>query len=52
MKQVQNVIVSMKEVEGTTEKFSVTYPGLIDDVETGSSNSYSMTVLIGLEVIE
>ncbi|MFC3418366.1 pyruvate kinase [Salinicoccus hispanicus] len=31
----QTVSVSMDEVVGTTEKFSVTYPGLIDDVETG-----------------
>ena len=28
--------ISMKEVEGTTEKFSVTYAGLIDDVQVGS----------------
>lgn len=31
----QAVSVSMEEVVGTPEKFSVTYPGLIDDVETG-----------------
>ena len=30
------IIVSMTEVEGTTEKFSVTYAGLIDDVHVGS----------------
>ncbi|MDK9871076.1 MAG: pyruvate kinase [Staphylococcus equorum] len=30
------VIVSMKEVEGTPEKFSVTYDNLINDVEEGS----------------
>ncbi|MEB8126810.1 pyruvate kinase [Staphylococcus succinus] len=30
------VIVSMTEVEGTTEKFSVTYDNLINDVEEGS----------------
>ena len=29
-------IVSMKEVEGTPEKFSITYEGLIDDVQPGS----------------
>ena len=32
----QNIIVSMKEVEGTPEKFSITYEGLIDDVHIGS----------------
>src|SRR3954454_13678054 len=32
----KNIIVSMTEVEGTTEKFSVTYPGLIEDVHVGS----------------
>ncbi|MCA1025204.1 MULTISPECIES: pyruvate kinase [Cytobacillus] len=32
-----NIIVSMNEVEGTTDKFSVTYSGLIDDVHIGSS---------------
>ncbi|KHD84642.1 pyruvate kinase [Heyndrickxia ginsengihumi] len=31
-----NVTISMKEVLGTTEKFSVTYEGLIDDVTAGS----------------
>ena len=30
------VIVSMTEVEGTPEKFSVTYDNLINDVEEGS----------------
>ncbi|MBP3038782.1 pyruvate kinase [Bacillaceae bacterium Marseille-Q3522] len=32
----KNVIVSMNEVEGTTDKFSVTYTGLIDDVQVGA----------------
>lgn len=32
----KNVVISMTEVEGTPEKFSVTYTGLIDDVEVGS----------------
>lgn len=32
-----NIIVSMNEVEGTIDKFSVTYSGLIDDVHIGSS---------------
>ncbi|EGQ0373272.1 pyruvate kinase [Staphylococcus pseudintermedius] len=31
-----HVIVSMQEVEGTAEKFSVTYENLINDVEVGS----------------
>ncbi|WP_404453523.1 pyruvate kinase [Virgibacillus necropolis] len=31
------VTVSMKEIEGTAERFSITYPGLIDDVQEGSS---------------
>ncbi|WP_430784834.1 pyruvate kinase [Virgibacillus flavescens] len=31
------VIVSMNEVEGTAEKFSITYPGLINDLHEGSS---------------
>ena len=32
-------IISMKEVEGTPEKFSVTYEGLIDDVRCGFKDS-------------
>jgi len=44
-----NIIVSMKEVEGTTEKFSVTYEGLIDDVQPGSKILLD-DGLIGLEV--
>ncbi len=28
--------VTMEEIEGTAERFSVTYPGLINDVHTGS----------------
>ncbi|MCS4485676.1 pyruvate kinase [Staphylococcus americanisciuri] len=31
-----DVTVSMTEVEGTEDKFSVTYPQLIDDIEIGS----------------
>src|SRR3954471_10372277 len=42
-------IVSMTEVEGTPEKFSVTYEGLIDDVEIGSKILLD-DGLIGLEV--
>ncbi|MEC2078156.1 pyruvate kinase [Metabacillus fastidiosus] len=44
------VIVSMKEVIGTTEKFSITYEGLIDDVHIGSTILLD-DGLIGLEVI-
>lgn len=44
-----NVIVSMTEVEGTAEKFSITYPGLIDDVQVGSKILLD-DGLIGLEV--
>ncbi len=42
-------IVSMKEVEGTPERFSVTYEGLIDDVHPGSKILLD-DGLIGLEV--
>lgn len=45
------VIVSMKEVEGTADKFSVTYEGLIDDVHVGSKILLD-DGLIGLEVVE
>ncbi len=45
----KNVIVSMDEVEGTPEKFSITYPGLIDDVHVGSKILLD-DGLIGLEV--
>ncbi|MGD6967579.1 pyruvate kinase [Rossellomorea vietnamensis] len=44
------VIVSMTEVLGTTEKFSVTYESLIDDVHEGSKILLD-DGLIGLEVI-
>ncbi|AIE61006.1 pyruvate kinase [Bacillus methanolicus] len=36
LKAGQEIIISMKEVLGTPEKFSVTYTGLIDDVQKGS----------------
>ncbi|MDG0842684.1 pyruvate kinase [Staphylococcus equorum] len=36
LKRDTEVIVSMTEVEGTPEKFSVTYDNLINDVEEGS----------------
>jgi pyruvate kinase len=45
----KNIIISMNEVEGTTEKFSVTYEGLIDDVHVGSQILLD-DGLIGLEV--
>ena len=45
----ENIIISMNEVEGTVEKFSVTYPGLIDDVQVGSKILLD-DGLIGLEV--
>ncbi|MHC0037384.1 pyruvate kinase [Pseudoneobacillus sp. C159] len=45
-----HIIVSMVEVEGTTEKFSVTYPGLIHDVHVGSRILLD-DGLIGLEVL-
>ncbi len=44
-----HVIVSMTEVEGTVDKFSITYPGLIDDVNEGSKILLD-DGLIGLEV--
>ncbi|MEJ9150792.1 pyruvate kinase [Bacillus smithii] len=50
LKKGTNVIVSMKEVTGTAEKFSVTYPNLIDDVEIGSRILLD-DGLIGLEVV-
>ena len=37
LKPGDKCIISMKEVDGTPEKFSVTYEGLIDDVEIGSN---------------
>ncbi|WP_010651134.1 pyruvate kinase [Oceanobacillus massiliensis] len=36
LEQGNSVIISMNEVEGTAEKFSVTYEGLIRDVHEGS----------------
>jgi pyruvate kinase len=45
-----HISVSMIEVEGTTEKFSVTYPGLINDVQVGSKILLD-DGLIGLEVL-
>ncbi|MBY0146598.1 pyruvate kinase [Neobacillus niacini] len=45
-----NITISMTEVEGTKEKFSITYPGLIDDVHVGSKILLD-DGLIGLEVL-
>ncbi|GIN66822.1 pyruvate kinase [Bacillus sonorensis] len=45
------LIVSMEEVIGTTEKISVTYDGLIHDVSKGSTILLD-DGLIGLEVLE
>ncbi|WP_449621462.1 pyruvate kinase [Robertmurraya sp. Marseille-Q9965] len=47
----KNITISMTEVEGTVDKFSITYEGLIDDVEVGSKILLD-DGLIGLEVIE
>jgi pyruvate kinase len=47
----QEVRISMTEVLGTPEKFSITYPGLIDDVSEGSSILLD-DGLIGLEVLK
>lgn len=47
----QEVIISMTEVLGTVDKFSVTYPGLIDDVQPGSTILLD-DGLIGLEVLQ
>ncbi|WP_153123962.1 pyruvate kinase [Peribacillus tepidiphilus] len=44
-----NVIISMTEVLGTPEKFSITYEGLIEDVRVGSKILLD-DGLIGLEV--
>ncbi|WP_077299084.1 pyruvate kinase [Virgibacillus pantothenticus] len=49
--QGEVVYVSMKEVEGTSKRFSVTYSGLIDDVHEGSKILLD-DGLIELEVVE
>jgi pyruvate kinase len=51
LKSGENIIVSMTEVEGTTEKFSITYSGLMEDVHVGSKILLD-DGLIGLEVTE
>ncbi|AGK55179.1 pyruvate kinase [Bacillus sp. 1NLA3E] len=47
----QEVKISMSEVLGTVEKFSITYPGLIEDVFPGSTILLD-DGLIGLQVLE
>ena len=51
LQEGSEIIVSMTEVVGTTEKFSITYPGLIDDVHVGSKILLD-DGLIGLEVLD
>ncbi|MEK4565887.1 pyruvate kinase [Alkalihalobacillus sp. FSL R5-0424] len=51
LKAGQELIVSMKEVVGNCEKISITYPGLVNDVEPGSTILLD-DGLIGLEVLE
>ncbi|MEI2441044.1 pyruvate kinase [Priestia megaterium] len=51
LQEGSEIIVSMTEVVGTTEKFSITYPGLIEDVHVGSKILLD-DGLIGLEVLE
>ncbi|UII57973.1 pyruvate kinase [Cytobacillus spongiae] len=51
LKEGQSIIVSMDEVLGTSEKFSITYPGLMEDVQKGSRILLD-DGLIGLEVVE
>lgn len=49
--QGNTVYISMNEVEGTAERFSITYPGLIDDVQVGSKILLD-DGLIELQVVE
>lgn len=51
LEEGSEIIVSMTEVVGTTQKFSITYPGLIDDVHVGSKILLD-DGLIGLEVLD
>ncbi|GIW50122.1 MAG: hypothetical protein KatS3mg080_0733 [Anoxybacillus sp.] len=50
LKAGSEVTISMKEVLGTPEKFSITYEGLIDDIHVGSTILLD-DGLIGLEVL-
>ncbi len=47
----KELIISMDEVVGTTDKISVSYEGLVDDVEQGSTILLD-DGLIGLEVLD
>ncbi|KZZ85861.1 MULTISPECIES: pyruvate kinase [Bacillaceae] len=47
----KEIIVSMNEVTGTTDKFSISYEGLVEDVHAGSIILLD-DGLIGLEVLE
>lgn len=49
LKAGEKIIVSMEEVLGTKDKFSITYEGLIEDVQVGSKILLD-DGLIGLEV--
>lgn len=49
LKAGEKIVVSMEEVLGTKEKFSITYEGLIEDVQVGSKILLD-DGLIGLEV--
>lgn len=51
LREGNNITISMNEVLGTTEKFSVTYTGLINDVNIGSKILLD-DGLIELEVVE
>jgi len=51
LKEGNTITISMEEVLGTEEKFSITYSGLIDDVHIGSRILLD-DGLIGLEVLE
>lgn len=46
----QEITISMEEVVGTPDKFSITYPGLMEDVHPGSKILLD-DGLIGLEVL-
>lgn len=50
LKEGTEIIIAMNEVLGTSKKFSITYPGLIEDVNKGSRILLD-DGLIGLEVI-
>ncbi|MCA1032324.1 pyruvate kinase [Bacillus timonensis] len=51
LKEGSQITISMEEVVGTEEKFSISYPGLMEDVHTGSKILLD-DGLIGLEVVE